>query len=127
MARQRMYAMSERTLPPQAFRNKDPVEIVVDECPILIRELSPTEYLTLVEQEFSRSSDGTTRAKGSYMARLIESCVLDPPIPDADELTVSFATRLATAIEIHHGGSDTTVKNGCGDKCTCSHLPTDLE
>lgn len=111
-----------REMPPGALRSREPVEITVDGYPILIRELSPTEYMSLAAQELDPT---TQRPRGTYAARLIESCVLDPQIPDADALTVAFASKLVAAIETHLGGTDADVKNGCGGKCTCSHSPTD--
>ena len=111
-----------RTLPPGACRRTDPVEITIDGYPILVRELSPSEYVALTQQEF----DPVTRMPGGkYATRLIESCVLDPAIPDADVLTVAFASKLVAAIEAVHGGTDADVKNGCGGKCTCSQSPND--
>ncbi len=104
--------MSEttRTLPASVLRNLEPTAIIVDGVELLVREPTTTEYTALSGKEL-QIVDGKPVPKPTYPARLIELCVVDPPIPDADVLSPTFALHLTAKIEGLMGGTDDSLKN----------------
>lgn len=101
----------KRSLPASVLRSQDPVTIIVDGVELLVREPTATEYSALSRQELE-VINGKPVPKPSYSARLIELCVIDPAIPDADVLTPTFAYHLTAKLEELMGGTDDNLKNG---------------
>lgn len=101
---------TKRSLPASALRNLEPIPIVVDGVELLVREPTTTEYTALSSKEL-QIIDGKPVPKPSYPARLIELCVVDPPIPDADILAPTFALHLTAKIEGLMGGTADDLKN----------------
>lgn len=97
-------------LPDRVLRRTEPTEIEVDGVKLLVRDPTPQEYTDLVKAEMS-IVNGKLETSSSYCLRLIELCVVEPKIEDANSLTAAFAGKLTEALDAMMGGKPEEIKN----------------
>ncbi len=101
---------ASRSLPPHVLISAEPHLIIIDGVELLAREPTATEYAAIAREELEMIN-GILVPKPTYAKRMIEMCVIDPPIPNADVLRVVFAGKLSTELERLMGGTDADIKN----------------